>query len=93
MVSFPVSEWILSGWKRIQEGENMSIREEHQKLLEMYAPLRVADVRDGMDWLGYHHYGSLSQEIRPLWRTRACGIERTARYLPYEGPAPLLRGG
>ena len=64
---------------------------QEEKLLELYAPLRVADVRDGMDWLGYHHYGSLAPDIRPLWRTRACGIARTARYLPYEGPAPLFR--
>ena len=27
----------------------------------------------------------------PLWRTRACGIARTARYLPFEGPAPVPR--
>lgn len=70
----------------------MDFREENKKLLEMYGPLRVADVRDGMDWMGYHHYGTLDREIRPLWRTRACGIARTARYLPFEGPAPLLRG-
>ncbi len=69
----------------------MNTQEENRKLLELYAPLRVADVRDGMDWLGYHHYGSLAPDIRPLWRTRACGIARTARYLPYEGPAPLFR--
>ena len=70
----------------------MDLREENRKLLELYEPLRVADVRDGMDWMGYHHYGTLDREIRPLWRTRACGIARTARYLPFEGPAPLLRG-
>ena len=52
----------------------MDTREENKKLLKLYAPLRVADVRDGMDWLGYHHYGTLNREIRPLWRTRACGI-------------------
>ena len=70
----------------------MDLREENRKLLELYEPLRVADVRDGMDWMGYHHYGTLDRDIRPLWRTRACGIARTARYLPFEGPAPLLRG-
>ena len=52
----------------------MNTKEENKKLLEMYAPLRVADVRDGMDWLGYHHYGTLDRDIRPLWRTRVCGI-------------------
>ena len=61
----------------------MTFQEENKKLLEMYAPLRVADVRDGMDWKGYHHYGTLASDIRPLWKTRACGIARTARYLPF----------
>ena len=70
----------------------MTVQEENKKLLELYAPLRVADVRDGMDWMGYHHYGTLDKGIRPLWRTRICGIARTARYLPYEGPAPEVRG-
>ena len=31
----------------------MDLREENRKLLELYEPLRVADVRDGMDWMGY----------------------------------------
>jgi 4-hydroxy-4-methyl-2-oxoglutarate aldolase len=52
--------------------------------------LRVADVRDGMDWNMMHHYGSMSPSIRPLWRTRAVGIARTARYLPYEGSIPKM---
>ena len=45
-----------------------------------------------MDWMGYHHYGSLDVNIRPLFRTRAYGIARTARYLPYEGPSPAITG-
>ncbi len=64
----------------------MSEERERQELLDLYAPLRVADVRDGMDWLMMHHYGSMSPDIRPLWRTRAVGIARTARYLPFQGP-------
>jgi regulator of RNase E activity RraA len=64
--------------------------DERQELLELYNGLRVADVRDGMDWLMMHHYGSLSPDIRPLFRTRACGIARTARYLPYEESIPRL---
>jgi regulator of RNase E activity RraA len=63
---------------------------QRQQLLELYADLRVADVRDGMDWLMMHHYGSMSPGIRPLFRTRACGIARTARYLPFQGPMPKL---
>lgn len=65
---------------------------ERDELLARYADLRVADVRDGMDWCGMHHYGSLSPNIRPLYRTRAIGIARTARYLPFEGPLPPLTG-
>jgi 4-hydroxy-4-methyl-2-oxoglutarate aldolase len=49
-----------------------------EQLLARYESLRVADVRDGMDWCGMHHYGSLRPDIRPLFRTRACGIMRVA---------------
>jgi regulator of RNase E activity RraA len=45
-----------------------------------------------MDWMGYHHYGTVDHSIRPLWRTTAIGIARTARYLPYEGPVPMVTG-
>ena len=64
--------------------------QERQELLSMYRLLRVADVRDGMDSYMMHHYGSMSPEIRPLWRTRAVGIARTARYLPFTGPMPKM---
>lgn len=63
-----------------------------EELLRIFEPLRVADVRDGMDWMGYHHYGTMDHRIRPLFRTKAVGIARTARYLPYQGPDPLVRG-
>ncbi len=58
---------------------------ERQALLDLFADLRVADTRDGMDWMMQHHQGSMPPEIRPLWRTRAVGIAKTVRYLPYEG--------
>ena len=67
-------------------------REENKALLELYKDLRVADVRDGMDWIGYHNFGSIDPEVRPLYRTRVVGIARTARYLPFEGPYPTERG-
>ena len=70
----------------------MTYQEENKELLKLFEPLRVADVRDGMDWMGYHHYGTMDRGIRPLWRTKMCGIARTARYLPFEGPAPTERG-
>lgn len=63
---------------------------ERQEILNVYKNLRVADVRDGMDWNGMAQFGSVTPEIRPLWRTRVIGIARTARYLPYEGPIPPM---
>ena len=63
-------------------------REENKALLELYKNFRVADVRDGMDWIGYHNFGSLDPAVRPLFRTRVVGIARTARYLPFQGPYP-----
>jgi len=65
-------------------------KNERQKLLDLYKDLRVADVRDGMDWNMMHHYGSMSPDISPLWRTRTVGIARTARYLPYEESIPTV---
>ena len=68
------------------------MNQENLQLIKMYQRLRVTDVRDGMDWMGYHHYGSVDHNIRPLFRpeTSIIGIARTARYIPYEGPVPGL---
>jgi len=63
-----------------------------KEVLEMYKHFRVTDVRDGMDWCGYIHYGTVSHEIKPLWQTKAIGFARTARYIPFEGPAPTVTG-
>ena len=60
------------------------------RLLEAFATVRVADVRDGMDTLLMHGKGSMSPAIRPLWRTRAFGIARTARYVAFDGAVPEL---
>jgi 4-hydroxy-4-methyl-2-oxoglutarate aldolase len=61
-------------------------------LLERFEGLRVADVRDGLDAAGYHAIGSMAPSMRPLFRTRAFGIARTARYLPYQGRVPERTG-
>jgi len=65
---------------------------ENLEIIDLFQKLRVTDVRDGMDWMGYHHYGSVHHSIRPLFRpeTSIIGIARTARYVPYEGPVPAL---
>ena len=64
---------------------------ERKELLKLFEGLRVADVRDGMDWNMMHGYGSMSYDMRPLFRTRVVGIARTVRYLPYEGPVPKMK--
>ena len=66
--------------------------QENKELIKLFEHCRVTDVRDGMDWMGYHHYGSMDPSVRPLFRTRAVGIARTARYIPFEGPVPNLFG-
>jgi 4-hydroxy-4-methyl-2-oxoglutarate aldolase len=63
---------------------------EREELLGLFNDLRVADVRDGMDWNMLHTQGSLNVDIRPIWRTHAVGIARTARYLPYSGSIPKM---
>jgi regulator of RNase E activity RraA len=47
-------------------------------------------VRDGLDTMMMHHVGSMSPAIRPLWRTRAFGIARTCRYVPYGDAVPAM---
>ncbi|MBD3243207.1 MAG: RraA family protein, partial [Chitinivibrionales bacterium] len=38
-----------------------------------------------MDTLMLHQSGSMAPNMRPLWRTRACGIARTVRYVAFDG--------
>lgn len=70
----------------------MTRHEENLELIKLFSPCRVTDVRDGMDWMGYHAYGSMDYSIRPLFRKHVVGIARTARYIPYEGPAITVTG-
>ena len=59
-----------------------------EEILNTFQLMRVTDVRDGMDWMGYHHYGSMSEKMRPLWPTKAMGFAKTSRYIPYDKPVP-----
>jgi len=63
---------------------------ERDDLLGLYADLRVADVRDGLDTMMLHRVGSMNPAVRPLWRTRAHGLARTCRYVPYAGMVPTM---
>ncbi len=66
--------------------------EEDQRILALFAGLRVADVSDGMDSAGLHTIGLVSPEIHPLWKDtehfshRFAGIAVTARYVPTNKP-------
>lgn len=70
----------------------MSEQSDRSELLAAFENLRVTDVRDGMDTVGLFHAGTMSAGVRPLWRTRAAGIARTARYVAYDGPMPTETG-
>ena len=52
-------------------------KQQKKELVEKFKKLRVADVRDGMDWVGLHPIGSVAPEIRPIWRTKIVGFART----------------
>jgi regulator of RNase E activity RraA len=64
-----------------------------QRVLALFAGLRVADVCDGIDAAGLPNTGLMAPEIHPLWRDaehythRFAGIAVTARYVPTQQPA------
>jgi regulator of RNase E activity RraA len=66
--------------------------EDDRKLLAAFQGLRVADVSDGMDFVGLHDVGLVSPEIHPLWKDtvdyshRIIGIAVTVRYVPTQQP-------
>ena len=64
--------------------------ERKKEVLEIVTDLRVTDMRDGLDWLGYHHVGTVTPDIRPLWRTKAAGFARTRRYIPTQQTVPTM---
>lgn len=68
----------------------MITKAKRKRLLKAFQESRVADVRDGMDTMMHHHVGSMTPNIKPLFRTLACGIARTCRYLPFRGVIPKL---
>jgi 4-hydroxy-4-methyl-2-oxoglutarate aldolase len=65
-----------------------------QAVLEAYEGLRVADVSDGLDFVGLANVGSMDPEIHALWKDtknythRFVGIAVTVRYVPAQRPAP-----
>ncbi len=57
------------------------------KIRDYFTPLRVVDVADAMDGLGYFNIGLVSQEIRPLWLgMKFWGPAVTQRCVPANKP-------
>ncbi|GAA0998585.1 RraA family protein [Subtercola frigoramans] len=61
-----------------------------KEILDIASKLRVTDIRDGLDWVGLHHFGTISPEIRPLWRTKAAGFAHTMRHIPTQQVVPTM---
>ncbi len=67
--------------------------EDDQKVLKAFAGLRVADVTDGMDYVGLQNVGLMDPGIHPLWKDttnythRFIGIAVTVRYVPTQHSA------
>jgi 4-hydroxy-4-methyl-2-oxoglutarate aldolase len=86
----------------LREGRNLIATrtftaEDDRRILEAFAGLRVADVTDGMDFVGLPNVGQMDPEIHPVWkdftnyRHRFIGIAVTARYVPTQ--RPIAGGG
>lgn len=66
--------------------------EEDQAVLKAFEGLRVADVTDGMDFVGLKNVGLMDTEIHPLWKDpkeykhRFIGVAVTVRYVPTQRP-------
>ena len=56
-------------------------------IAKLYQPLRVVDVSDAMDGIGYFDIGLMSPEIRPLWPEMTFwGVAYTIRCVPANRP-------
>lgn len=68
--------------------------EEDARILKAFEGLRVADVTDGMDFVGLKNIGLMDPEIHSLWKDakefkhRFIGIAVTVRYVPTQSPPP-----
>ncbi len=60
-------------------------------IVQLYQGLRVADVRDGLDWIGMPNKGSVSRSIMPIGEgMRLCGPAFTVRSRVSQKQVPHL---
>ena len=70
---------------------NESSIQDTYALLDHYKHLRVVDVADALDGVGYFNLGIMDPEIRPLWLgMRFWGVAHTVRAVPSNRPMWLL---
>ena len=64
---------------------------DRSELLELYRPLRVCDVCDGLDWAGIRDITHVDPALRPVWRpVRAVGAALTVRWVPTRRTVPTM---
>lgn len=57
------------------------------ELRKLYEPLRVVDVCDALDGIGYFDIGLMSEQVRPLWAgMKFWGVALTIRCVPANRP-------
>ncbi|WP_284386900.1 RraA family protein [Devosia yakushimensis] len=63
----------------------------NQEVLELFKGLRLADIRDGMDWAGLHNVGSVDPAIGPVFQgAEAMGIAHTVLCRPTQVRIPTM---
>src|SRR5690242_4275259 len=76
----------------MQEGNAMTVsapttKADSFEIRKLYEPLRVVDVCDALDGIGYFNIGLVSPEIRPLWLgMKFWGAAFTLRCVPSNKP-------
>jgi 4-hydroxy-4-methyl-2-oxoglutarate aldolase len=72
-----------------EKNKEQSVASDDDDILKLFEGLRVADVRDGMDWVGLPHKGTVTREIRPLFQgAKMCGRAFTVKSRPTEKTPP-----
>jgi len=97
ILSVAVSARAADDIERLRAGATLMATQVHsldddRKVLKAFEGLRVADVSDGMDFVGLQDIGLVNPEIHSLWKDtvnyshRIIGIAVTVRYVPTQQP-------
>ena len=92
MITFSIINSQSAEEKDLRDGKHFIKTEifsakEDAELIKLFERLRVADVSDGMDYVGLPDQGLVDPDILPLWKDietmdhQICGIALTMRYV------------